>query len=84
MLQGTNLDTLVLLEIQPKVYEVFQLLGFSQFFNIKDNLDEALCIDHATAIDREADRLLKARTTADHKEAVKAFAEKREPVFTGC
>ena len=32
---------LVLLEIQPKVYEVFQLLGFSQFFNIKDNLDEA-------------------------------------------
>ncbi len=33
---------LVLLEIQPKVYEVFQLLGFSQFFNIKDNLDEAI------------------------------------------
>jgi anti-sigma B factor antagonist len=32
---------IVLLEIQPKVYEVFQLLGFSQFFNIKDNLDEA-------------------------------------------
>lgn len=33
---------LVLLEIQPKVYEVFQLLGFSQFFHIKDNLDEAV------------------------------------------
>jgi anti-anti-sigma factor len=33
---------LVLLEIQPKVYEVFQLLGFSQFFNIKDNLDDSL------------------------------------------
>jgi len=33
---------LVLLEIQPKVYEVFQLLGFSQFFNIKDNMEEAL------------------------------------------
>lgn len=32
----------VLLEIQPKVYEVFQLLGFSQFFNIKDSLDEAV------------------------------------------
>jgi anti-anti-sigma factor len=32
---------LVLLKIQPKVYEVFQLLGFSQFFNIKDTLDEA-------------------------------------------
>lgn len=32
----------VLLEIQPKVYEVFQLLGFSQFFNIKDSLDDAI------------------------------------------
>ncbi len=32
----------VLLEIQPKVYEVFQLLGFSQFFNIKDSVDDAL------------------------------------------
>lgn len=32
---------IVLLEIQPKVYEVFQLLGFSQFFNIKDSLAEA-------------------------------------------
>ena len=32
----------VLLEIQPKVYEVFQLLGFSQFFNIKENADDAV------------------------------------------
>jgi enoyl-CoA hydratase/carnithine racemase len=53
------------------------------FGYIKDNLDEAFEIDHASAIDREADRLLKARTTTDHKEAVKAFAEKRQPTFTG-
>jgi len=33
---------LVLLEIQPKVYEVFQLLGFSQFFNIKENMTESI------------------------------------------
>ena len=33
---------IVLLEIQPKVYEVFQLLGFSQFFNIKDSIDDAI------------------------------------------
>ncbi len=33
---------LVLLEIQPKVYEVFQLLGFSQFFNIRDTLNDAV------------------------------------------
>jgi hypothetical protein len=30
------------LEIQPKVYEVFQLLGFSQFFNIRDTLNDAI------------------------------------------
>lgn len=33
---------LVLLQIQPKVFEVFQLLGFSQFFNIEDNMEDAL------------------------------------------
>jgi enoyl-CoA hydratase/carnithine racemase len=53
------------------------------FAYMKDNLDEALDIDHRTAIDREADRLLKVRTTDDHREAVRAFTEKREPQFTG-
>jgi anti-anti-sigma factor len=33
---------MVLLEIQPKVYEIFQVLGFSQCFNIKDNLGGSL------------------------------------------
>jgi len=33
---------LVLLEIQSKVFEVFQLLGFSQFFNIKGSLEESI------------------------------------------
>jgi anti-anti-sigma factor len=33
---------LVLLEMQPKVFEVYQLLGFSHFFNIMENLDEAV------------------------------------------
>ncbi|MCL2192301.1 MAG: STAS domain-containing protein [Treponema sp.] len=32
----------VLFNIQPKVYEVFQLLGFSQFFNVKRSLDDAI------------------------------------------
>ena len=33
---------IVLLDIQPKVSEVFQLLGFSQFFNIKDTIENAV------------------------------------------
>ena len=50
---------------------------------IKDNLDEALDIDHATAIDHEAVRMLRAQSTADHKEAARAFVEKRAPKFVG-
>ncbi|HPU50910.1 MAG TPA: enoyl-CoA hydratase-related protein [Burkholderiaceae bacterium] len=50
---------------------------------IKDNLDEARDIDHDTALTREAQRLVKAAHTEDHREAVRAFVEKRKPVFTG-
>jgi anti-anti-sigma factor len=37
----------VLLNVQPKVYEVFQLLGFSQFFNLKSSREEALAFFQA-------------------------------------
>lgn len=50
---------------------------------MKDNLDDALAIDFNTALDREAERLTRAAQTADHKEAVQAFIEKRKPVFKG-
>jgi enoyl-CoA hydratase/carnithine racemase len=50
---------------------------------MKDNLDDALTIDFPTALDREAERLVKASLTSDHKEAVRAFVEKRKPSFTG-
>src|SRR6201996_4967691 len=50
---------------------------------MKDNLDEALLFDYATARDHEAERLIRLTTTADHKEAVQAFIEKRKPVFKG-
>src|SRR3954463_9150292 len=50
---------------------------------MKDNLDEALMVDFATARDREAERLVRLTTTADHREAVQAFIEKRKPVFKG-
>lgn len=50
---------------------------------MKDNLDEALLFDFETARDHEAERLIRLTTTADHKEAVQAFIEKRKPVFKG-
>ena len=33
---------MVLFKIHPKAYEIFQLLGFSTFFIIRDNLEEAI------------------------------------------
>ena len=50
---------------------------------MKDNLDEALSFDFATARDQEAERLIRLTTTADHREAVQAFIEKRKAVFRG-
>jgi enoyl-CoA hydratase/carnithine racemase len=50
---------------------------------MKDNLDEALLFDFATARDHEAERLIRLTTMADHKEAVQAFIDKRKPVFRG-
>jgi anti-anti-sigma factor len=41
----------VLMGIQPKVYEVFQLLGFSQFFIIKESLDDAISFFQSRSAD---------------------------------
>ena len=45
---------------------------------MKDNLDEALLFDFATARDHEAERLIRTTMTSDHREAVQAFIEKRK------
>src|SRR3979411_1637709 len=50
---------------------------------MKDNLDEALLFDFATARDHEAERLIRTTMPADHKEAVQAFIDKRRAVFKG-
>src|SRR5439155_7717084 len=50
---------------------------------MKDNLDEALMFDFATARDHEAERMIRSQKTADHREAVQAFIDKRKPVFKG-
>lgn len=48
---------------------------------IKDNLDRASSADFLTALDGEAEVLVRAARTADHREAVRAFVEKRSPRF---
>jgi 2-(1,2-epoxy-1,2-dihydrophenyl)acetyl-CoA isomerase len=51
--------------------------------NMKANLDDALTTDFLSSLDREADRLVESAGSADHKEAVRAFIEKRVPRFRG-
>jgi enoyl-CoA hydratase/carnithine racemase len=48
---------------------------------IKENLNEATLIDYPTAIDHEAERLVQVSQSENHKEAVRAFVEKRKPAF---
>ena len=48
---------------------------------IKDNLDRALGMDFLAALDAEAETLVRAARTDDHREAVRAFVEKRPPRF---
>lgn len=50
---------------------------------MKENLNRATTQDLYTCLDMEADRLVRASASRDFQEAVRAFGEKREPVFTG-
>jgi enoyl-CoA hydratase/carnithine racemase len=50
---------------------------------IKDNLDGALLSGLLESMDQEAENMIKAARTSDHKEAVRAFVEKRKPTFAG-
>jgi len=50
---------------------------------IKDNLDSALLSGLLESMDQEAENMVQAAHTTDHKEAVLAFIEKRKPTFGG-
>ena len=50
---------------------------------MKENINRAIELDLRGALAQEADRLMRCAQTNDHKEAVKAFMEKRTPVFNG-
>jgi enoyl-CoA hydratase/carnithine racemase len=48
---------------------------------VKDNLDQATVVDFEASLDGEAARMIESGQSPDHKEAVRAFIEKRKPVF---
>jgi enoyl-CoA hydratase/carnithine racemase len=50
---------------------------------MKDNLDRALMSDILESMDQEAENTVQSARTTDHKQAVRAFIEKRKPVFSG-
>ena len=49
--------------------------------NMKENLDDAITSDFLSALDGEAVRMVDSAQTDDHREAVRAFVEKRSPQF---
>jgi enoyl-CoA hydratase/carnithine racemase len=51
--------------------------------HIKDNLDHALKSDFLNSMDQEAENMVRSSRTSDHKEAVRAFIDKRKPTFAG-
>ena len=51
--------------------------------HIKDNLDHALRSDFLDSMDQEAANMVRSSRTSDHKEAVRAFIDKRKPAFAG-
>jgi enoyl-CoA hydratase/carnithine racemase len=48
---------------------------------VKDNLDDAATLPFDAALDKEAERLIRASLHPDHSQAVRAFVEKRAPNF---
>jgi 2-(1,2-epoxy-1,2-dihydrophenyl)acetyl-CoA isomerase len=50
---------------------------------MKENLNRAMAGEWDECLDLEATHHVHCGQTADHKEAARAFVEKREPVFAG-
>ena len=50
---------------------------------MKENINASGTVDFRTMLDREAETHVRCGETEDHKEGVRAFMEKRQPVFRG-
>ncbi|MGE0825771.1 MAG: enoyl-CoA hydratase [Candidatus Binatia bacterium] len=50
---------------------------------MKANINMADTVDFRTMLDREAETHVRCGETEDHKEGVRAFMEKRQPIFRG-
>ncbi|SDK05708.1 2-(1,2-epoxy-1,2-dihydrophenyl)acetyl-CoA isomerase [Bradyrhizobium sp. Rc2d] len=50
---------------------------------MKDNLDHAVTSTFLESLDYEAERYTRTEQTRDHREGMRAFVEKRKPVFKG-
>ena len=73
-------------ELQAKAREIALRLATGPtvaYRYMKENLNRALAGDWDDCMDLEATHHVHCGQTADHKEAAKAFVEKREPVFSG-
>lgn len=73
-------------ELQARAQEIARRLATGPtiaYRYMKENLNRAMAGDVDDCLDLEATHHVHCGQTADHKEAAKAFVEKREPVFTG-
>ncbi|MDA9489540.1 enoyl-CoA hydratase-related protein [Bradyrhizobium sp. CCBAU 11361] len=53
------------------------------FGRMKDNLDHAVISTFRASLDYEAENVIRTGQTLDHREGLRAFAEKRKPIFEG-
>ena len=73
-------------ELAPTVNEIAQRIAhgpLTSYRYMKANVNHSTTFDFRTMLDREAETHLRCGLTADHKEGVSAFMEKRQPNFTG-
>ena len=73
-------------ELQAKALEIGHRISSGPtvaYRYMKENLNRALAGDVDDCMDLEATRHVHCGQTQDHREASKAFVEKREPVFIG-